>query len=181
MLWSTSSFGVAVRPTSNESKYLKMDRYFWYTERCASSMTTRSKYPGPNSLVTVDPVDQVQDGRVGADIHPAVSGFVLQEIDGGRVREQGFERVGGLLHQGLPVRQEEHSADPSAALEEVGQGNNCSGLSGPGGHDEQGAALPVVLEGLGDPPNGLLLVGPARDAAVDRRGAQRFGAGAALG
>jgi hypothetical protein len=43
VLRSTSSLGVAVSPTSSESKWLKIARYCWYTERCASSMTTRSK------------------------------------------------------------------------------------------------------------------------------------------
>ncbi len=48
---STSSFGVAVSPISRESNQAKIWRYFWYTERCASSMITRSKYAGPNRRV----------------------------------------------------------------------------------------------------------------------------------
>jgi hypothetical protein len=67
-------------------------------------------------FVAVDPVDQVQEGRIGADVDPPVGGPVLEEVDGRGVRQLSLERVRGLPDQCLPVREEQHPPYPSAAL-----------------------------------------------------------------
>jgi hypothetical protein len=72
----------------------------------------------------------------------------------------------GLADEGDAVGEEEHAAGPAGPLEQLDQGGGGAGLAGAGGHDEQGAALAVALEALGDGAQGPELVLAAGDLRV---------------
>ena len=101
-------------------------------------------------------LDEAEHGGVGGGVDASFPAPVLQHVHGGAGEAVLHEGVRGLLHEGLPVREEEHALDPSGAGHLVHQGDGGARLAGAGGHHQQsGAAL--VLEGIsvcdeGSPP-----------------------------
>ncbi len=57
-------------------------------------------------------------------------------------------------------------------MEQITQRDHGAGLAGSGGHDHQRLALVLLLEGLGDAPDGPRLVVPLDNCLADRRRGQ---------
>ena len=106
-------------------------RYFWYTERCASSMTTRSKWPGPNrrrAVVASRRSGPSSSGRSRRRPGPSVS-FSVTRFTGADIRQVRLERVDRLVHQRDAVGQEQHALDPVGAHQQVDQRDHRAGLA----------------------------------------------------
>src|SRR5712691_8509570 len=83
------------------------------------------------------------------------------------VRQVGSKAIcQGLIDEGVTVREEENVLRLIGAEKDVDQGHGYARLARAGGHDEECAAL-VGGEGLGEAANGLVLVGPVDDGAID--------------
>ena len=73
----------------------------------------------------------------------------------------------GLLHQCIPVGDEQNPPRLIGAQEDIYQRHRHTGLAGAGGHHQQRFAL-GLLECLTHPPDALLLVHPVGDGRIDR-------------
>jgi hypothetical protein len=111
--------------------------------------------------------------RVGRDDDRRALVLGRGEVDDGVVGEVLAELGDGLADEGDAVAQEQHAAGPTCPLEQVDQGGGGAGLAGAGRHDEQGAALVVALEPLGDGAQGPDLVLAAGDLRVGLEVGQR--------
>jgi hypothetical protein len=107
-------------------------------------------------------VDQTHHGRIGRDVDATFLVPLFQEVHGRRSRQMRLEGVGGLLHQRLAIGEEQHALDPIGAHQQVDQRNHGPGLARTGCHHQQGLALLISLEGLGDAANGAMLVNVRR-------------------
>jgi hypothetical protein len=69
-----------------------------------------------------------------------------------------LERIHRLVHQCHSVSQEQHPLGPVATHQQVGEANHRARLAGASGHHQQGLAVVVLLEGLGNAANTARLI-----------------------
>jgi hypothetical protein len=97
-----------------------MARYFWKTERCASSMMTRSKCPRQAPLVARPRlVDQPHHRRVGRDEDPPLGVLLGHQVHRRGIRQVALEGIHRLVHQCHAVGEEQHALDPVAAHQQI--------------------------------------------------------------
>ena len=120
--------------------------------RWASSITTRSKWPGPNRRSSGPHlVDQAHHRRVRRHVHPALAVALGHQVHRRRVGQVRLERVDRLVHQRGAVGEEQDPLGPVGPDQQVRQRDHRAGLAGAGRHDDQRLAGVVDLERLGDP------------------------------
>lgn len=87
-------------------------------------------------------LDEAEHGGVGGGVDASFPVPVLQRVHSGADEAVLHEGVRGPLHEGLPVREEQHTLDPACAGHLVHQDDGGARLAGARGHDQQrGAAL----------------------------------------
>ena len=125
-------------------------------------------------------VDQVHHRRIGRQEHAAFARLFRHQVDRRHVRQLRLEGACGLVDQRHPVGKKKHTLDPAGAHQQIDQRNRDTRLARPRGHDEQGLATLVLLEGLCHAPNGAMLVVAFDDLLVDRQPPDCLPARAAL-
>ena len=118
------------------------------------------------ALLVLHGVDAVHHGLVGGKHAPGgVIVFFLAQVGHGEVGQQVHKATLGLGDQGVAVSQEEDILYPAVLKEHLHQGDDRAGLTGAGGHDQQGlpAVLGQSLTGGFDCP---LLIVAARNVAI---------------
>ena len=111
MLWSTSSLGVAVRPTSSESNQSKIAPVLLVDRAVRLVDHHEVEVAGTECpYARVGVVDQVHHRRVGADVHPPVGDLLGHQVHGGGIGQMRLERVGRLVDQSGAVGQEQHAS-----------------------------------------------------------------------
>jgi hypothetical protein len=149
-----------------------MARYFWNTERCASSIQVEMAHPEA-SLAVAGLVDQPHHGRIGRDVDASLGVLLGDQVHGRGVGQVTLEGVDRLIHQRHPVGEEEHALGPVAAHEQVGERDHRTRLASSRRHHEQRLAVVVALEGLRDAADGAGLVVALDDLRTDRGLRQR--------
>ena len=143
MLRSTSSFGVAVRPTSRRVEVVE-DRPVLLVDRAVRLVDhDQVEVAGAEAALAVARlVDQVHHRRVGRDVDTRPSVVLLgDQVDRRGVGQVRLEGVDGLVHQRDAVGEEQHALDPVGPHQQVDQRDDRAGLAGAGRHHQQRLAL----------------------------------------
>ncbi len=125
-------------------------------------------------------VDQAHHGGIGGEVDATGGVFFGDEVDRAGIGEVLFEGVGGLVDEGNSIGKEKDALDPVAALEEVAEGDDGARFAGASGHDEEGLAVFVFLEGVADFTDGTGLIVASSDRVVDVGATEGDAGGAAL-